>query len=99
MGDDCARIYSAKIVAQYISRKRAVFNRAPVGTVFALLLPETDFSTGNNIKSFIEDTMVCDMPQRGGFPSGARLSSFSEYSSKSLHSGLPAFDLSCSLPA
>ena len=76
MGDDYARIYSAENVAQFISRKRAVFNRAPVGTVSALLLSETDFSTGNNIKSFIEDTMVCDMPQRGGFPSGPRLSSF-----------------------
>ena len=76
MGDDYARIYSAKNVAQFISRKRAAFNRAPVGTVSALLLSETDFSTGNNIKSFIEDTMVCDMPQRGGFPSEARFSSF-----------------------
>ena len=75
MGDDCARIYSAENVAQFISLKRGVFNRARVGTVFALLLSETDFNTGNNIKSFIEDTMVCDMPQRGGFPSGARLSS------------------------
>ena len=76
MGDDYARIYGAINVAQFISRKRVVFNRGPVGTVFALLLSETDFSTGNNIKSFIEDTMVCDMPQRGGFPSGARLFSF-----------------------
>ena len=53
MGDDCARIYSAENVAQFIFLKRGVFNRVPVGTVFALLLPETDFSTGNNIKSFI----------------------------------------------
>ena len=75
MGDDRARVCSAENVAQFISLKRGVFNRAPVGTVFALLLSETGFSTGNNIKSFIEDAKVCDMPQRGGFPSGARLSS------------------------
>ena len=75
MGDDCARVCSAENAAYIYSKKRAAFNPARVGTVFALPLSETDFCTGNNIKSFIEDTMVCDMPQRGGFPSGARLSS------------------------
>ena len=75
MSDDCARVCSAENAAYIYTYERAVFNPACVGTVSALLLSETDFSTGNNIKSFIEDTMVCDMPQRGGFPSEARLSS------------------------
>ena len=30
------------------------------------------------LKVSYEDTMVCDMPQRGGFPSGARLFLFLE---------------------
>jgi hypothetical protein len=79
--------------------KTISFNRMPVGMMFALLQSETDYSAGNNINSFIEDTMVCDMPQRGGFPSWSVSLLFRENSFASLPNGLSAFDLSCSFAA
>jgi hypothetical protein len=81
------------------SLKTSSFSCVIVGAMFASLLSETDFSTGNNIYSFIEDTMVCDMPQRGGFPSGPVSLLFFGSTFASLPNGLSVFNLSCSFAA